>query len=109
MSIFMKGERVKAKISAQGLVQGRIYTIEEVDETVLPFGIFVAYDLRDEQGTMVNGIQNGHIILHRADPPRKKNPSCGECMIDSGRYEELEDHGNHWACPHCMKEYEKEG
>lgn len=108
MAIFMKGERVKAQVSVQGLVQGRTYTIETVDETVLPFGIFVAYDLRDEDGNLIDGIQNGHLILSRTEPPKKRNTTCGECMIHGGKYVELQDQGDHWTCPECTERYEKE-
>jgi len=75
VTYFKKGDRVVARESHQGLVQGATYEVVEVKEQATPFGNFVTYFLvldhvadpsklsKLQASSYPLAIANGHLLL----------------------------------------------
>ncbi len=59
---FETGQRVRAKVSAQGMHEDETYTVVDVERNDTPFGTFVTYMLTDEVGNRL-AVTNGHLLL----------------------------------------------
>jgi hypothetical protein len=57
---FAKGERVCAALNAQGMIQGAVYEVREVEVRATPFGEFVTYILAD--GATLFPVRNAHLL-----------------------------------------------
>ncbi len=103
MARYQIEDKVQSLVTAQKLHLGHIYTVKGIHETRTMFGYFVAYDLEDSAGNMINGIQNGHLILNliKKVKPKAKNPSCSVCIIETGNMVELQRKGDRYECPEC--------
>jgi hypothetical protein len=62
-TIFNIGDILKANVKAQGMVEGRLYTVDSITSEVLPFGTFVRYVLRD--GSKLITVGNAHFLLSK--------------------------------------------
>jgi hypothetical protein len=63
MNKFQIGDIVKANVKAQGMIEGRIYTVVDVKSEYINFGTFVTYFIQD--GAKVLSIGNGHFLLSK--------------------------------------------
>lgn len=62
MTQFVKGDRVRGLVQAQGLVIDRVYKVVEVVVNSTPFGDFVGYQLEGPDASR-NFVTNGHLVL----------------------------------------------
>lgn len=47
-SKFNVGDRVVARVSAQGMKKGQVYTVTDIEQQVTPWGTFVDYKARQQ-------------------------------------------------------------
>lgn len=65
MTTFEKNDRVRARVTAQGLTKGETYTVFDVRVMSLPFGDYVTYHVgRNDNGNLLS-ISNGHLLLEK--------------------------------------------
>lgn len=60
---FNVGDILKADVKAQGMIVGRLYTVDSINTEFLPWGNFVRYVLRD--GSKLLSIGNAHFLLSK--------------------------------------------
>ena len=63
---FQTGDRVRANHATQLLNLTEVYTVSEVHENPTPFGNFVTYIVRGNDGEPI-AVDNGHLILRHAE------------------------------------------
>jgi hypothetical protein len=60
---FKEGQRVRALITGQGLVEGTNYTIVDMETWPTAFGCFVHYALQETPSHKAVVVANGHLLL----------------------------------------------
>lgn len=63
---FKIGQKVRAIVTAQGLVEGFKYTVTDVGEWGTMFGVFVNYAVQETPSHNALIIRNGHLLLTEA-------------------------------------------
>lgn len=62
---FMVGQRVRSRVSAQGMRAGEELEVAAVARRSTPFGCFLTYRLRAADGRELS-VGNGHLVLEAA-------------------------------------------
>lgn len=88
MTAFNVGDRLVARMKAQGLELGSIYIVAEVHEQPTMFGTFVTYFVKPEGEERLLTIGNGHMLLGIAPPPWSAPADAGsrELIANSDAY-----------------------
>lgn len=78
VTAFNIGDKVKADITAQGMVKGNKYEIVDIDQNFTPFGNFVSYKIKGDGKEF--WINNGHLLLSKST-----DKYTGDPLTDKGQ------------------------
>ncbi len=87
-TIFELEDIVEALVTAQGLTEGKLYTVIDIEKRPTPFGTFVAYTLEDAQKNRFN-VSNGHVILKEVRPSGIKNKELTKINARAEKQEQI--------------------
>lgn len=82
------GDRVVARVNAQGMKKGQVYTVTDIEQQVTPWGTFVDYKLDNKMW-----VGNGHLVLDKSANAKhgKKATAAaeGRVVVDGVEYRVL--------------------
>jgi hypothetical protein len=81
---FEQGDVLRCTTAAQGLAQGQLYRVAEVQAQATPWGTYVTYVVEDAKGAQ-RAVLNGHLLLEPAGVPEEGPRSASGQAVEATR------------------------